>query len=144
LTFIAQRSVGLLILSVATLGIIKDLLFRDNGLAWAYHWLSTELLTHLGFLLSLSFLVYVFRQRRSPSSRLAWVLVILLVPYVGVPLYLVLGNPRIRRRARRLVVLLLPYLGVPPGMVLSERKMRRLARWRNRINQSATSTRQQS
>jgi serine/threonine protein kinase len=122
----------LLIASVGTLGIIKDFLSPDNEPKWAYYWLSAELLTHLGFLLSLLFLVYVFKQQRSPSSRLAWVLVILLLPYVGVPLYLVLRNRRMRRRARRLVVLLLPYLGVPLGMVLGERKMRRLVRWRER------------
>jgi serine/threonine protein kinase len=122
----------LLIASAGALGIINVGISYDKRLNALYYWLFPEILTHLGFLLSLLFLVYVFRQQRSPSSRLAWVLVILLLPYVGVPLYVVLRNRKMRRRARRLVILLLPKVGVPLGMVLGKRKMRRLARWRER------------
>jgi cardiolipin synthase len=90
----------------------------------------------------LLFLVHVLRQRRSPTSKLAWVLVILLVPYVGVPLYLVMGNRKMRRMTRRFVILLLPCVGVPLEVILGERKIRRLVRWRERINQPATASRQ--
>jgi cardiolipin synthase len=67
--------------------------------------LSSELLTHyLGFLLALVFLANLLRQRRSPSSTIAWLLVILLAPYIGVPLYVIFGgrkmNPRARSKAR--------------------------------------------
>ncbi len=69
-----------------------------------YSWISSELLTHLGFLLALVFLANLFRQKRSPSSTIAWLLIILLLPYVGVPLYVMLGgrkmNPMARRKAR--------------------------------------------
>jgi hypothetical protein len=133
----------LLIASAGTLGIIINRISPDVRRN-LYPWLYSELLTHLGFLLALLFLVYVLRQRRSPRSKLAWVLVILLLPYVGVPLYLVMGNRKMRRMAQRLVIQLLPYVGVPLGMVLGERKMRRMVRWRERINQPATSTRQRS
>ena len=60
-------------------------------------------------------------------------MVILFLPYVGVPLYLVLGSRKMRRMARRLVILLLPYVGVPLDLVLGDRKMRRMARRRERI-----------
>jgi hypothetical protein len=137
----------LLIASVGTLGIIVDRLpyneLKDE-LRRSYSWLTSELLTHLGFLLSLWFLVHVFRQRRSPSSRLAWGLLILLLPYVGVTLYLVSRNRKMWRRTRRLVILVPPKLGVPLGMILGERKMRRLARWRERTNRPAIATRQRS
>jgi hypothetical protein len=137
----------LLIASVGTLGIIVDRLpynELNDDLHRSYYWLTSELLAYLGFLLGLCFLVHVFRQRRLPSSRLAWVLLILFLPYVGVPLYLVFQNRKMRRRARRLVILVLPKLGVPLGMILGVRKMRRLARWRERTNQPAIATRQRS
>ena len=134
---------ALLIGSSGTLGIIMIGIsphVRRN----AYYWLSAELLAHLGFLLALLFLMHVVRQRQSPRSSLAWVLVILFLPYLGVPLYLLTRHRKMRRMARRLVILLLPCVGVPLGLVLGERKMRRLVRWRERINQPAPATRQRS
>lgn len=40
-------------------------------------------------------------QRRHPSAAIAWVLVITLLPYVGLPLYLFLGTRKFVRPARR-------------------------------------------
>jgi hypothetical protein len=134
----------LLMATAGTLGIVLDRIFPDHPLKPFYYWLLPELLTHLGFLVALLFLVHVVRQRRSPGSRLAWVLVILFLPYVGVPLYLALGNQKMRRLARRLVIRLLPSVGVPLGLILGERKMRRLARWRERIDQPTTAPRRRS
>ena len=76
----------------------------SSWLSAGYTWISSELLTHLGFLLALVFLANLLRQKRSPSSTIAWLLVILLLPYIGVPLYVVFGgrkmNPMARRKAR--------------------------------------------
>src|SRR5262249_47011254 len=51
-------------------------------------------------------------QRRSPSSTIAWLLIILLLPYVGVPLYVMFGgrkmNPLARRKER--------IYSLPPGI----------------------------
>jgi cardiolipin synthase A/B len=66
-----------------------------------FNWLFSDFLTHVGFLLALVFLANLFRQRRSPSSTMAWLLVILWLPYVGVPLYLMLGGRKMSRLARR-------------------------------------------
>ena len=63
-------------------------------------WVYSELLTRLGFLLGLVLLAGLLRQRRSPSSTIAWLLVILLLPYVGVPLYIIFGGRKVRRLAR--------------------------------------------
>ncbi len=52
-------------------------------------------------MLALVLLADLLRQRRSPSSTIAWLLGILLLPYVGVPLYLMLGGRKMRRMARR-------------------------------------------
>jgi cardiolipin synthase len=66
-----------------------------------YTWATSELLTHLGFLLALVFLANLLRQNRSPSSTIAWLLVILLAPYVGVPLYVMFGGRKMNVMARR-------------------------------------------
>jgi cardiolipin synthase len=67
----------------------------------AFNWLFSDFLTHVGFLLALIFLADLLRQRRSPSSTIAWLLAILSLPYLGVPLYLFFGGRKMRRMARR-------------------------------------------
>jgi cardiolipin synthase len=71
------------------------------------HWLETisswffsELFTRIGFLLALVLMAGLLRQRRSPSSTIAWLLAILLLPNVGVPLYIIFGGRKVRRLAR--------------------------------------------
>jgi cardiolipin synthase len=55
----------------------------------------------IGFLLAGAFAVKAVMQRRSPSGAIAWLLIILLVPYVGVPLYFIFGGRKIQKQARR-------------------------------------------
>ena len=69
-------------------------------------WLTAHLATVAGTLLLVPFLARILRDRRPPASTLAWLLSVALVPYLGVPLYLVLG-PR-KRGARRRKVALYP------------------------------------
>ena len=69
------------------------------------------LLVHVTFVL-VGLLIYAIGthasgQRRHPSAALAWVLTITLLPYVGLPLYLVLGTRKFTRPA-------LPATPVPP------------------------------
>jgi len=64
-----------------------------------FYWILSPLLTYLGFLLALVLLARMLRTQRSPASTIAWLLIILLVPYVGVPLYLMLGGRKMRMRA---------------------------------------------
>lgn len=64
-------------------------------------WIFSPLLTYLGFALALLLLAHLLRQHRSPSSTIAWLLVILLLPYIGVPLYLMFGGRKMRRMAGR-------------------------------------------
>ena len=73
----------------------------STWLTYVYNWLFSEFLTHLGFLLALVLMAGLLRQRRSPSSTIAWLLVILLLPYVGVPLYIMFGGRKMQRMARR-------------------------------------------
>jgi len=60
----------------------------------AHHVLSITL-----GLLSVGFAVAVLGQRRPTGSAFAWLLVIFLIPYVGIPLYIVFGGRKFRRRA---------------------------------------------
>ena len=73
----------------------------SNWLTSVNNWLFSEFLTHLGFLLALVLMANLLRQRRSPSSTIAWLLVILLLPYIGVPLYIMIGGRKIKRMAQR-------------------------------------------
>lgn len=58
----------------------------------------TNLLIVIGVLVSGTAIVWVLQQRRSPQSALAWILVIVLLPYLGVPLFVAFG---IRKRGAR-------------------------------------------
>lgn len=62
-------------------------------------WLSSQLLTTLGFVLGIMLVAHLLKSQRSTSSTIAWLLVIVLVPYLGVPLYLMIGGRKMRRRA---------------------------------------------
>jgi cardiolipin synthase len=64
-------------------------------------WIISPLLAYVGFALALVLLAHLVGQQRSPSSTMAWLLVILLLPYVGVPLYLMFGGRKMRRMAGR-------------------------------------------
>ena len=66
-----------------------------------YSWFYSEIFTRIGFLLALILMAGLLRQRRSPSSTIAWLLAILLLPNVGVPLYIIFGGRKVRRLARR-------------------------------------------
>ncbi len=61
--------------------------------------LSSHLLVIVGFAIASLFMAQVLTQRRPTGSTLAWLLAIALIPYVGVPLYLVFGGRKLRRRA---------------------------------------------
>ena len=62
-------------------------------------WFLTHLATVVGSLLSILAIAHMLRQRRSPSSTAAWLLAIIAVPYLGVPLFLMFGGRKLRRRA---------------------------------------------
>jgi len=59
----------------------------------------SELLTVGGFLLALVLSAQVLRARRPVATTISWLLVIVLLPWVGVPLYLTFGGRKVRRLA---------------------------------------------
>ncbi len=65
----------------------------------------TSILTYLfvvgSFLLGVALIAHLLLQKHSPSGTLAWVLAIVLLPYAGVPLYLLFGGRKFQRRAQK-------------------------------------------
>jgi cardiolipin synthase len=65
-----------------------------------FGWLvAHHVVTVLLAVLTAGFSAAVLGQRRPTGSAYAWLLVILFLPYVGIPLYLVFGGRKFRRRA---------------------------------------------
>ena len=64
-------------------------------------WIVEHFLTVLGFGLCVLIIARIFRDHRPPSVTMAWLLAIILIPYVGVPAYLLLGGRKMRRAERR-------------------------------------------
>jgi len=63
------------------------------------NWLLIHLLPSIGFVLALVLLSHILRERRSPTSTLAWLMAIFFIPYLGVPLYLIFGGRKMISRA---------------------------------------------
>lgn len=55
----------------------------------------------LGFLLAVLLVARLMSEKRAPANTFAWLLIIILVPWVGVPLYLLLGGRKLRQLAKR-------------------------------------------
>ena len=51
--------------------------------------------------LVLGFVVSLLRQRRPVGSAIAWLLAVVLIPYLGIPLYLVFGGRKLSRAVAR-------------------------------------------
>jgi cardiolipin synthase A/B len=80
------------------------------------------------FLLAFVLLTDVFRKHRQPAGTMAWALAIVLIPYVGVPLYLLFGGRKIVRVRKRKADLLETELVTPesdyPPFCLADRALR--------------------
>ncbi len=58
-----------------------------------------------GFLLALFLIARLMKERKAPANTFAWLLVIVFIPWLGVPLYLFLGGRKLRRLAGNKVAL---------------------------------------
>jgi len=64
--------------------------------------LLTELLSLHGLVVILGLLIFVLvshtlQQRRHPAAAIGWVMAIVFIPYVGIPLYLLIGTRKLVR-----------------------------------------------
>ncbi|MCE9571555.1 MAG: PLDc N-terminal domain-containing protein [Deltaproteobacteria bacterium] len=72
-----------------------------------WEWLSLHhAASVVTFALTLMLVARVLRSDRPASGSAAWLLGIVLVPYVGIPLYLMLGNRKLRNVARKPALML--------------------------------------
>src|SRR5450432_4857173 len=66
------------------------------------HWFLTHhVVSIVTNLLVLGFVLSLLRQRRPVGSAIAWLLAVVLIPYLGIPLYLVFGGRKLSRAVAR-------------------------------------------
>jgi cardiolipin synthase A/B len=74
---------------------------RDFSDSYLPNGVLASLLTFAGFVLAVFLVARLMSEKRAPANTFAWLLIIILVPWVGVPLYLLLGGRKLRRLAER-------------------------------------------
>ncbi|MBK1876300.1 phospholipase D-like domain-containing protein [Pelagicoccus mobilis] len=66
--------------------------------------LLDTILPHLGAIIGLGLgiilIARLMREKRRPSNTFAWLLIIILAPYIGVPLFLLIGGRKIQKLSR--------------------------------------------
>src|SRR4051812_8091879 len=60
-----------------------------------HHWISLHGLTVLAGLAVYVIGSHTLHQRRPPASAVAWIITLVLVPYVALPLYLMFGSRKL-------------------------------------------------
>jgi len=61
------------------------------------HWLIAHLQEIVGYLLAILLIPRILLERRHPGATVAWLLVIAVIPFLGVPLYFLIGGRTIER-----------------------------------------------
>ncbi len=79
--------------------------------------ITSVLLVLLGMLL----IVEILRTPRMPAATLGWLLAIALLPHIGIPLYLLLGTRKLKKKVRRK-----PTLALEPHLVEHDHQVHRL------------------
>src|SRR5258707_11680443 len=74
---------------------------RDSREPFLTHGLVAEFFAIGGFMLAFFLVAGLMSEKRAPANTFAWLLIIVLVPWVGVPLYLLLGGRKLRKLAER-------------------------------------------
>ena len=92
---------------------MHDLLKNSGQSLWHY------LLAVVGMVLVLFAVARLMSEKRQPGNTVAWLLAILLIPWVGVPLYLLFGGRKLRRLAELKSRLYPVRLGLTPAVASS-------------------------
>ncbi|MCH8852846.1 MAG: PLDc N-terminal domain-containing protein, partial [Planctomycetes bacterium] len=77
-------------------------MFISGSIFW--DWLAGHpgaILGVLGYLLTIAFVPVVLIRKRHPASAIAWCMSIILLPYLGTLLFLMIGIPRVSRPLRK-------------------------------------------
>lgn len=67
----------------------------------SFFWIESHIVIFFGLVLGLMLTSYIVLQKRSTSGTMAWLLIIILLPYIGIPLYFMLGGRKMRRTASK-------------------------------------------
>lgn len=62
-------------------------------------WIAVALFL-LDWIIKIAFIIYVPR-RRNPSSAIAWLLALFIIPYFGIVLFLIIGSPKLSKTRRK-------------------------------------------
>ncbi|MBN2332821.1 MAG: cardiolipin synthase [Deltaproteobacteria bacterium] len=73
------------------------------------NWTFVHFFEILGYLLAIILIPRILLERRHPGATLAWILAIGLIPYLGVPVYFLIGGKRIKK-----IISEIERLAVPP------------------------------
>jgi cardiolipin synthase len=62
--------------------------------------IGAAILFVIDLVIKLAFIVYIPRKR-NPSSAIAWLLLLLIIPYIGILLFLLIGSPKLNKYRRK-------------------------------------------
>ncbi|MCZ6672791.1 MAG: phospholipase D-like domain-containing protein [Verrucomicrobia bacterium] len=71
-----------------------------SSFQWILGALFSNVLAVFGFILAIVIIMRIFREQRRPSSILAWSFFIIMIPYLGVPLYFLFGGRKLKKKIR--------------------------------------------
>lgn len=74
-------------------------MFEHLNIPWPY--VISVATTVFGYLLAFALIPRILLSRREAGASLAWILIILFVPYLGAILFFVIGRTRVLRKARK-------------------------------------------
>ena len=63
-------------------------------------WIFAHFFEIIGYILAIILIPRILFERRHPGATIAWLLAIALIPFIGVPLYFLIGGKRIKRIIR--------------------------------------------
>ncbi len=85
--------------------------------SWSVNRIFPNLLAVLGFLIAFLAIARLVSERKQPSKTFAWLLAIVFIPYLSVPLFLLIGSSKIRRFTSRKVRLTPIIPGMQPSLL---------------------------
>jgi cardiolipin synthase len=65
----------------------------------AWHFMLPHLTSLIGVVMGAFLVLRLLGERRATGSTMAWIFAVVLIPYVGVPFYLVFGGRKLKRKA---------------------------------------------
>lgn len=71
----------------------------NSWLHW--HWLLRHIISISSFLLTILFVSFILRSKRPPGSTSAWLLFITLIPYVGIPFYILFSVRKVSTKLQK-------------------------------------------